>query len=101
MKLLGNTVLVSIHEEKDDVTGSGLIMSTKEDKDVDYVRASVVQSHTGFYDSGQWIIPKMKTGDEVIISKLGGQDLSVKGNEYRLLREPDVLVILDEDEIES
>jgi len=101
MRLLGNTVLVKVHEEKDDLSVGGLIMSTKEDNHTNYLRATVVERSDGYTENGISLSMKVKVKDEVIIPKHAGQVLTIKGTEYKLLREPDILVILENDEIES
>ena len=101
MRLLGNTLLIKIHKEVDDTTESGLIMSTVEQNDATTLRATVIQVSGGYTENGVQVGMKTVVGDEVIISKHGGQDVTIKGEVYRVLRQPDILVILEKGDLED
>ena len=46
-------------------------------------------------DSGKTVPVDVKVGDNVIYSKYGGTEVKVDGKEYVILRQDDVLAILD------
>ena len=45
-------------------------------------------------DSGERVAPEVKKGDIVLYGKYAGTEVNVKGDEYLILRESDVLAIL-------
>jgi len=48
-------------------------------------------------DSGKVVPLDVKTGDKIIFAKYGGTEVKVNGEEYIILREEDVLAVLEPD----
>ncbi len=46
-------------------------------------------------DSGELVKLEVKKGDKVVYSKYAGTEYSVDGTEYLILRESDILAVLD------
>ena len=46
-------------------------------------------------DQGERIAPEVKAGDKVLYGKYSGTEVTVDGEEYLILRESDVLAILN------
>jgi len=46
-------------------------------------------------DKGDYIAPAVKTGDKVLFGKYSGQTVKLDGNEILVIREDDVLAIID------
>jgi len=46
-------------------------------------------------DSGQRAKPAVKKGDTVVYAKYGGTEIDVDGEEYMILRESDILAVLE------
>ena len=47
------------------------------------------------FGSGKKIAFEVKVGDRVLISKYGGTEIKIDGEEYQILREDDILGIVD------
>jgi len=45
-------------------------------------------------ESGKRIPIELKKGDKVLISKYGGTEIKIDGEQYQILREDDVLAVL-------
>ncbi len=86
---LDDRVVVS-PKEAEEVTAGGIVLpDTAKEKPQ---RGAVVAVGPGrLLDSGERGEPSIKEGDEVIYSKYGGSDIEVDGEEYKILREGDIL----------
>jgi len=93
IKPIGDRVLVQRLEEKEQKTAGGIIVpdSAKEKPQ----EAKVVALGTGKRDDkGEKIAFEVKVGDKVFISKYGGTEVKVEGEEYLIIREDDILGIV-------
>ena len=45
-------------------------------------------------DSGNRVVPEVKAGDRVLFGKYSGTDIKVDGEEHLILREDDVLAVI-------
>jgi len=84
MRLLGNRVLVEM-KKPEEKTQSGIIIleDSQEQKPEGFVKAV-----------GEDVKGSIKVGDEVMFRDYG-QMINIKGEEYMLLHEPDILAIVD------
>jgi chaperonin GroES len=90
---LGDRVLVKPIEETELKKGGIIIPDTAKEKPQE---AEVVAIGTGKHDEhGKLIAFTVKKGDKVIISKYGGTEVKVDGNDYIILRADDVLGVLN------
>jgi chaperonin GroES len=90
---LHDRILVKRLEEETKTTG-GLIIpdSAKETP----IQAKVIAVGAGKRDKdGKIIAPEVKAGDRVLFSKYGGTEVKIDGEEHLIMREDDLLAILD------
>lgn len=94
LKPLGDRLIVKAVEEET-TTASGLVLpdSAKEKPQ----KGKVLAAGEGRYDEdGEKRIPlDVKVGDEVLYSKYGGTEIKVDGEDLLVLRESDVLAIVE------
>ena len=90
---LGDRVLVQAVEEQEVKKGGIIIPDTAKEKPQE---AKVVAVGSGKRDEAGKLIPfEVKKGDKVLISKYGGTEIKVDGQSYQILREDDILGILE------
>ena len=90
---LGDRVLVHPLEEKETQRGGIIIPDTAKEKPQE---GEVVAIGTGKTDDeGKKFEFTVKVGDKVLISKYGGTEVKVDGETYLIMRESDVLGILN------
>ena len=90
---LGDRVLVEPIEQDEVREGGIIIPDTAKEKPQE---GKVVALGTGKTDDEGKKIPfEVKKGDRVLISKYGGTEVKVDGKQYLILREDDVLGVID------
>jgi chaperonin GroES len=82
--------VVVLPKEAEEVTAGGIVLpDTAKEKPQ---RGSVVAVGPGkLLDSGERGTLSVKEGDEVIYSKYGGSEIEIDGEDYKILREGDIL----------
>ena len=89
---LSDRVLVKPLEEKETKKGGIIIPDTAKEKPQE---GEVVALGTGkLDDSGKKIDFTVKKGDKVLISKYGGTEIKIDGENYLIMREDDILGII-------
>ena len=92
VKPLGDRVLVHPIEESEVKKGGIIIPDTAKEKPQE---GEVVALGTGkLDDEGKRIEFTVKKGDKVLISKYGGTEIKVDGENYLIMREDDILGII-------
>jgi chaperonin GroES len=92
VKPLGDRVLIRPLEEKDVKKGGIIIPDTAKEKPQE---GTVVAVGTGrLDDSGKKIEFNVKVGDKVLISKYGGTEIKIDGENHLIVREDDILGII-------
>lgn len=93
LKPLGDRVVIE-QVETEEKTASGIVLpDTAKEKPQE---GRVVAVGTGrILDSGERVALEVKEGDKVIFSKYAGTELKLDGKEYLILRENDVLAIVE------
>ena len=92
VKPLGDRVLVQPLEEKEVKKGGIIIPDTAKEKPQE---GTVVAVGTGkLDDNGKKIEFHVKVGDKVLISKYGGTEIKIDGDNYLFMREDDILGII-------
>jgi chaperonin GroES len=92
IKPLGERILVKRLEEKEQIKGGIIIPDSAKEKPQE---AEVVSLGTGkTLENGEKSKFEVVVGDTVLISKYGGTDIKLDGQEYLILREDDILAVL-------
>jgi chaperonin GroES len=91
---LGDRVLVKPLEAEAQKTSGGIIIpDTAKEKPQE---AKVIALGTGKLDEDGKRIPfEVKAGDKVLISKYGGTEIKIDGETYQIMREEDILGVID------
>ncbi len=94
VKPIGDRVLVKPNNKEEEVKKGGIIIpDTAKEKPQE---GKVIAIGTGKVDENGKKIPfEVKVGDRVLISKYGGTEIKIDGDEYQILREDDILGIID------
>lgn len=92
LKPLGDRVVVKM-VEAEEKTKSGIILTgaAKEKPEV----AEVVAVGPGGLVDGKEVKMTVKKGDKVITSKYSGTEVKVDGQEYNIVRQSDILAIVE------
>lgn len=92
IKPLADRVVIQM-QEAEETTKSGIILagSAKEKPEV----AQVVAVGPGGVVDGKDVVMELKVGDKVLISKYAGTEVKIDGEEYTILRQSDVLAIVE------
>jgi len=92
-KPMGDRVLVEPLEEQETKKGGIIIPDTAKEKPQE---GKVVALGSGKRDEAGKLIPfEVKKGDRVLYSKYGGTEVSVNGNKYLIMREDDILGVVE------
>mgnify|MGYP003678401407 FL=1 len=86
MKAVGKFIVIDPVKETDVTTKGGLILAEKQREDVRYRRATVIEPGSD--------VSVLKKGDEVYYDKAAGFNIELKKEEYKVIKEHDVVVIL-------
>ncbi|MBH0231538.1 co-chaperone GroES [Halobacillus yeomjeoni] len=92
LKPLGDRIVIELIEEEQ-TTASGIVLpdSAKEKPQ----EGKVVAVGPGrVTDNGEKVALEVSEGDRVIYSKFAGTEVKYEGNEYLILRESDVLAVI-------
>ena len=93
IKPIGDRVLVQPLEEQETKKGGIVIPDTAKEKPQE---GKVIAVGTGKTDdSGKKIPFEVKKGDKVLISKFGGTEVKLDGKNYPIMREDDILGIIE------
>ena len=90
---LHDRILVKREEEGEEKVGGIIIPDTAKEKPQ---RGKVVAAGNGkIGDDGKRIALDVKSGDRILFGKYSGSEVKIDGDEYLILREEDVLAILE------
>ncbi|MCB2168792.1 MAG: co-chaperone GroES [Deltaproteobacteria bacterium] len=90
---LNDRVLVQRMEEETKTKGGIIIPDTAKEKPAE---GKVIAAGNGrLGDDGKRIPLEIKKGDRVLFSKYGGTEVKVDGEEYLIMREDDILGIIE------
>ena len=93
IKPLADRVLVKrLDEEEEQKVGGIIIPDTAKEKPQE---AEVVAIGPGRLEEGKHVAPEVKKGDKVLIGKYSGTEVKIDGDEYLIMREDDILAIVD------
>jgi chaperonin GroES len=91
-KPLKDRVLVKYSEEPDKSAGGLYIPDTAKEKPQ---KGEVVAAGPGKVDNGKTQPMGVKVGDEVLFEKYSGSKISIEDQEYLIIREDDILGIVE------
>ena len=90
IKPLADRIVIKM-TEAEETTKSGLILASKEKPQV----AEVVAVGPGGVVDGEKVDMYLKVGDKVLLSKYAGTEVKVDDVEYTILRQSEVLAIVE------
>ncbi|MEA3416831.1 MAG: co-chaperone GroES [Thermodesulfobacteriota bacterium] len=95
MKLrpLQDRILVQRVKEETTTRGGIIIPDTAKEKPIEGNVIAVGKGKIG--DDGKRIALEINKGDKILFSKYGGTDIKIEGEEYLIMREDDVLGIIE------
>ena len=93
LRPLHDRVMVKRLEEAEQVRGGIIIPDTAKEKPQ---QAEVKAVGSGkLLDSGERVKPEVKPGDRILFGKYSGSDIKIDGDEYLILREDEILGVLE------
>ncbi|MFO7497494.1 MAG: co-chaperone GroES [Desulfobacterales bacterium] len=95
MKLrpLQDRIIVQRVEEESKTKGGIIIPDSAKEKPAEGIVISVGKGKVA--DDGKLIPMEVKTGDRILFGKYSGTEVKVEGEEYLIMREDDVLGIIE------
>lgn len=91
---LGDRVVVRPSDNNEEkVSAAGIIIPETVDKEKP-MTGKVVAVGPGKYDDGELVPMQVKTGDQVLFSKYGYDEVKVDGEEYYILSESQILAVI-------
>ncbi len=93
LKPLHDRILVQRVEEETKTKGGIIIPDSAKEKPAEGIVISVGNGRIG--DDGKRIPLEVKKGNRILFGKYGGTDVKIEGEEYLIMREDDVLGIIE------
>jgi chaperonin GroES len=94
IKPLNDRVLVKRIEETQVTKGGIVIPDTAKEKPIEGRVIAVGPGKMG--DAGKRMSLQVKEGDRILFGKYSGAEIKVEGEEYLMMREDDILAIVEE-----
>ena len=92
IKPLGDRIIIKVIENEE-TTKSGIVLpGTAKEKPM---QGEVLAVGSGEMVDGKKIPLELKVGDKVIYSKYAGTEVKMDGNEYLIIRQSDVLAVIE------
>ncbi|MFS8630713.1 MAG: co-chaperone GroES [Bacillales bacterium] len=93
LKPLGDRVVIEIIETEEK-TASGIVLpDTAKEKPQEGKVVAVGKGRV--LDNGERVAPEVEVGDRIIFSKYAGTEVKYDGKEYLILRESDILAVVE------
>jgi chaperonin GroES len=89
---LGDRILVKREDPAETVRGGIIIPDTAKEKPQE---GRVIAVGNGKVDDGKRIPLELKAGDRILIGKYSGTEVKIDGEEHVILREEDVLAVIE------
>ncbi len=93
VKPLQDRVLIKRVEEETKTKGGIIIPDTAKEKPQEGLVVAVGSGKVT--DKGNRVTPEVKKGDRILFGKYSGTEIKVDGEEHLILREDDILAILE------
>lgn len=92
IKPLGDRIIIKV-VENEETTKSGIVLpGTAKEKPM---QGEVLAVGSGEMVDGKKVPLELKVGDKVIYSKYAGTEVKMDGNEYLIVRQSDVLAVIE------
>jgi len=92
IKPLADRVVVQADEAEEKSEGGIILPDTVQEKPQ---KGTIVALGAGrISDNGELIKPEVKVGDKVLYGKYSGNEISISGVEYLIMRESDILAVI-------
>ncbi len=93
LRPLQDRILVERVEETEKTKGGIIIPDTAKEKPAEGKVVAVGNGRVG--EDGTLIPLELKVGDTILFSKYGGTDVKIDGNDYLIMRQDDVLGVVE------
>ncbi|OQX87974.1 MAG: co-chaperone GroES [Candidatus Omnitrophica bacterium 4484_70.2] len=93
IKPLGDRVLIRPCEEKEKTKGGIVLPDTAKERPQEGEIVAVGEGRRT--DDGKTVPLSLKVGDKVLYGKYSGTEITVDGEEYLIMREEDVLAVIE------
>ncbi len=95
MKLrpLGDRILVKRIKEEEKTKGGIIIPDTAKEKPQEGKVVAVGKGKVA--DDGKLVVPEVKAGDKILFGKYSGSEIKLEGEDLIVLREDDILGIIE------
>jgi len=90
---LGDRILVKRIQEEEKTKGGIIIPDTAKEKPQEGKVVAVGKGKTT--EQGKLIAPDVKAGDRILFTKYSGSEVKIDGEEHLILREDDILGIVE------
>jgi chaperonin GroES len=93
LKPLHDRILVQRIEEEKTTKGGIIIPDTAKEKPAEGKVIAVGEGKIG--EDGKRVAPEVKKGDRILFGKYSGTEIKIAGDDYLIMREDDVLGIIE------
>jgi chaperonin GroES len=90
---LGDRILVKRIQEEEKTKGGIIIPDTAKEKPQEGMVVAVGKGKTT--EDGKLLAPDVKAGDRILFGKYAGSEVKIEGDEHLILREDDILGVLE------
>jgi chaperonin GroES len=90
---LGDRILVKRIKEEEKTKGGIIIPDTAKEKPQEGIVVAVGKGKMS--DEGKLLVPDVKAGDRILFGKYAGSEVKLDGEEHLILREDDILGVLE------
>ena len=86
MKAIGKYIVIEPIKDVEVKTKGGLLLAEKQREDIRYRKAKVIEPGSD--------VNLLKKEDEIYYDKSAGFNIEIKGNNYKIIKEFDVVIII-------
>jgi chaperonin GroES len=90
---LGDRILVKRIQEEEKTKGGIIIPDTAKEKPQEGKVVAVGKGKVT--EQGKLLVPDVKAGDRILFGKYSGSEVKIEGEEHLILREDDILGVLE------
>jgi chaperonin GroES len=93
VKPLQDRILIKRIEEEGKTKGGIIIPDAAKEKPQEGIVIAIGDGKV--FDNGQRVAPEVKAGDKILFGKYSGTEIKVDGEEHLIMREDDILAIME------